>query len=101
MKKITACIAFILVNCFLALSLTACGSSIRGTWTDSSGLISYTFAGKGRGSITLSGVETPFFYEIEDDILFINGARYKYKIEGDKLTLEFIGAPIAYTKKHS
>ena len=101
MKKLTACIAFILANCFLALSLTACGSSIRGTWTDPSGLISYKFAGKGRGAITLSGVETPIFYEIEDDILFINGERYKYKIEGDKLTLEFIGEPITYTKKRN
>ena len=101
MKKLTTIITCILVVSCLVLTLTGCGSPVKGTWTDESGLLSYTFEGGGKGTMTTVGVEVPLTYEIEDDTIIINGVRYTFEVDGDKLTLtsELLGTSTTYTKE--
>ena len=78
MKKFTTTIAIILVISCLFLTLTGCGASIKGTWTDSSGYISYTFESGGKGTMTTMGVNAPFTYEIDGDKITISGVQYTF-----------------------
>jgi len=49
----------------LIVSLTACGSGLNGTYTDASGMVSYTFRPGGKVTMTAMGVETETDYTVE------------------------------------
>ena len=101
MKKFITAIAIILVISCLFLTLTGCGASIKGTWTDASGYISYTFESGGKGTMTTMGVNAPFTYEIDGDKITISGVQYTFEIDGNQLTLrsELLGVSTTYTKE--
>ncbi len=50
----------------LATFLSACGSGLDGTYTDSTGLGSYTFKSGGKVAVSSMGMETETDYKVED-----------------------------------
>ncbi|MFZ3036942.1 MAG: hypothetical protein WA112_06665 [Rugosibacter sp.] len=58
MKKICTIIFVIL--------LSACGSGLNGTYTDASGIVSYTFKSGGKVTMATMGLETEMEYRVED-----------------------------------
>jgi hypothetical protein len=50
----------------LAIFLSACGSGLDGTYTDSTGIASYTFKSGGKVAMSTMGIETEMQYKVED-----------------------------------
>jgi outer membrane lipopolysaccharide assembly protein LptE/RlpB len=48
-----------------ALLLAACGSKLDGTYTDGSGMMSYTFKSNGKMAQTVMGTEVEMNYEVD------------------------------------
>jgi major membrane immunogen (membrane-anchored lipoprotein) len=61
---------FVICVCLL---LTACGSSIDGTYSDEMGMTSYNFKDGSKVYISVMGNETELEYEVDDDKVKING----------------------------
>lgn len=50
----------------LAVLLSACGSGLDGTYTDETGIASYTFKSGGKVTMATMGIETEMEYKVED-----------------------------------
>ena len=89
-------VALLLALLSVALILSACGSSIVGTWEYSNGILSYDFKKDGTVYVTLSSfLSYKGTYEVKGSKITLSVSvlgtttnyEYTYKVKGDVLTL--------------
>lgn len=67
-KKIMSVVSVLLISCLLICALTACTTTLKGTYTSEDGLIkqSFTFKDDNKVDVSAFGIDVEGEYEIKD-----------------------------------